>query len=178
PYTTLCRSDLVLSGEAVELDYGRLRITSRLYDVRDDRVRAITASAIGPREQRITQLVDELTKQLLSEHFGLRGLRLARVAAVTTDSLSALKAYLQGETAYRATRWSDAIPLFRQATTQDTAFALAHYRLATTAEWAADFGLVQTAAAAAYRHRRRLGEYDRLLVEAFQAWSAGEAATA
>ena len=62
-----------------------------------------------------------------------RGTRLTRLAALTTGSLDALKAYLGGERELRAGRYFDAMEGFQAAVDADPSFALAHYRLAAAA---------------------------------------------
>src|SRR4029077_4755733 len=88
------------------------------------------------------------------------------VASVTTSSLAAYKAYLDGEAAMRVGRADSALIAFQQATTLDTAFALAYYRLSAAAEWANRGALAVRAAQQAVRHSTRLAEHDRLLLQA------------
>jgi eukaryotic-like serine/threonine-protein kinase len=58
-----------------------------------------------------------------------------RVASVGTQSLLALKSFLQGEQFFRRAVWDSAIEHFQRAATLDTTFALAIRRLGTTRSW-------------------------------------------
>jgi hypothetical protein len=61
---------------------------------------------------------------------------MARLAALTTHSLPALKHFLRGETEFRRGNYTEAFEAFRLATAEDSTFALAHFRLAHAANWA------------------------------------------
>jgi TolB-like protein len=170
------RASLMVLGEITETD-GNIRVSARLYDLRGDG--PPTAVAVpGRRADQLAELVDQLSELILSQYLEGQGMRMASTAVLTTESFPALKAYLTGESDYRSSQWARAIQAFQQAVALDSTFALAHYRLASAAEWAARFDLVTPAADAAYRHRSRLGPHDRELVEAFHAWSHGDATTA
>ena len=52
------------------------------------------------------------------------------LAGVTTTSLTALKAFLEGEDRYRRAEYIDAAEAWERAVRSDSTFALAHYRLA------------------------------------------------
>src|SRR5436190_17663935 len=95
-----------------------------------------------------------------------------------TRSLPALKQYLVGEDQFRLSRYDEARAAFCEAIGLDPDFALAHYRHTAAA---AACGAAEDAVAAsreAVRHRDRLGNHDRLLLDAQAAWIAGEAETA
>jgi Tfp pilus assembly protein PilF len=104
--------------------------------------------------------------------------RLARLAALTTNSLAALKTYLQGEQEFRLGRHLPALDLFRRATIEDDSFALAYYRMASSLAAHALIGPARYASTEAHRHRGRLSEHDRLLLEAQHAWLHGQTAEA
>jgi tetratricopeptide (TPR) repeat protein/predicted Ser/Thr protein kinase len=117
--------------------------------------------------------------QLSASVYDLRvgpGERIARIAAVTTSSVPALKDYLTGEQAFRAGDFDVALESFRRATERDTSFALAYYRLSLAAEWSlGDADLVRSAAIEAARRSHRLSEHDGLLLKAFVADRRGDA---
>lgn len=133
-----------------------------------------TATAVGAPSD-LFRLVDQLTAQLLARRDGSPGDQLQRIAAVTTSSLPALKAYLQGEDHYRVGRYTVAFEEFQRAVAEDSAFALAHYRLAKTATWAAiwPWDSIVAGSGRAVRNGHRLSWRSRLLVEAFDAWMRG-----
>jgi tetratricopeptide (TPR) repeat protein len=87
------------------------------------------------------------------------------LAAITTRSMPALRAFLNGERLVVSGRWRAAADAFQLATTLDSTFWLAHWRYA----FARDFNAlpVDSAIRAKYRaHRHALPERDRLLIEA------------
>ncbi|MFN2565917.1 MAG: protein kinase [Gemmatimonadaceae bacterium] len=153
---------------------GRLRIMALLYD-RQQPVEAVAQASVEGGSDQIFALVDELTAELLAEHHGGRAGRLARLAAVTTSSLPALKAYLEGEGALRAGRSDRAMDAFQRAVAADSTFALAHYRLAVASNWFSAYEPARRAAERAVQLSGRLGEHDRLLLNAFLAWQRGSA---
>jgi tetratricopeptide (TPR) repeat protein len=111
-------------------------------------------------------LVDSVAVQLLAGRGSGPGARITQIAAVTTSSLPALKAYLEGEAHFRAGRFAPAVEAFREAVRADTMFALAYYRLSVAAEWALELNDAAEAADVAVRHARRLSEHDRSLLDA------------
>ncbi len=162
---------LFVLGDIIEAN-GRLELEASLYDGvgrLQGTGRASTATEAG-----IYGAVDEIAKQLaLSRRTGPTE-EITRVAAATTSSLPALKAYLAGEQLLRAGNFSAAVDSFQVAVATDTAFALAYYRLAIAAEWDQRAGLPERAAASAARYDARLTERSRALVEALLAWRNGE----
>jgi len=84
---------------------------------------------------RIDRLSDSLTVAVLREIGRYRRIDMARATSSPTTSLPALKAYLQGEQFYRATRWDSAQARFEHALSLDSMFALAYHRLAAVRQW-------------------------------------------
>ncbi|HEY0997020.1 MAG TPA: BTAD domain-containing putative transcriptional regulator [Gemmatimonadaceae bacterium] len=165
---------LFVTGEVVEAG-GALQVSAALYDAsRDDPLARATVSGTG---DSLFAMADLLTAQLLAQRPAGPAEQLQRVAAVTTPSLPALKAYLQGEEQYRTGRYAAAYESFQHALADDSAFALAHYRLAKTATWAGiwSWDSIVVGSGRAVRHERRLARRQRLLVEAFDAWMRGDA---
>lgn len=162
---------LYILGAVTELN-GKLTLSAMLHDTRTENAPTTQASVTGEK-QDVLELADQLTVRLLSERFREPANRLQRVAGLTTSSLPALKAYLAGESEYRASRWGGAIDWFKRALAEDSTYALAAYRLAAAAEWAADFGTARPATDLALRHRERLTRRDRSFLEGFAAWQAG-----
>jgi tetratricopeptide (TPR) repeat protein len=121
----------------------------------------------------IFALVDQLARSMLAHLPQTAGTRFSGVAAATTSSLPALKAYLAGETELRAGRYGGAADAFTHALVEDSTFALAAYRRAVAAEWLKDAALEGESITRAVRHRDRLPERDRLLVEAYEAGHLG-----
>jgi serine/threonine-protein kinase len=89
----------------------------------------VQASADGPADS-LTMIVDRLVARLLVKDAG----EWERVASHTSSSPRALRAYLDGQVAYRRARYNDAVRSFRRALELDSSFALAGLGLATAAE--------------------------------------------
>jgi tetratricopeptide (TPR) repeat protein len=151
----------VLLGEVVSMP-GRLIVTASLVDSRSGRVGA-PVSVDGPLDS-LPALVDRLTATMLTREAGEADHRLA---AATSTSLPALRAYLRARAEYRAGRFDQALEGFRQALAEDTTFALAAMGATRAAGWvpAAGFDDAQ-ALSAAWRHRDRLSGRDLTVLEA------------
>ncbi|MFV1988914.1 MAG: tetratricopeptide repeat protein [Gemmatimonadota bacterium] len=156
---------------------GQLQINASLYDVHDDSKPLGTSAATGS-DQQIFELVDQIAADLLTQFTGGPGARVRQIARVTTSSLPAFKAYLEGENAFRRGQFEAAVNAFQRATQLDTLYALSYYRLSVAAEWQTRTRLAQTAAEDALAHSTRLSERDRLLLEAHVAWRRGAYAEA
>ena len=164
---TYVRGTIVQSGDA-------LVVHASLFD--DEGCPLGTAEVTIPGEERILEGLDRLATQILVDHLGQRGDALTSDAALATRSLSALKAYLAGERAFRAARFEEAAREFGRAAVEDSTFALASYRMSLANLWAdrprtQPFDIDQMA----LRHSARLPERPRLLIEAYGAWRAGDA---
>jgi DNA-binding SARP family transcriptional activator/TolB-like protein len=150
---------------------GRLQATAGLYDGTGEQELSVQATATG--EGEVFDLVDELARQLLAAGQAGPGSRLSRLAARTTSSMPALKAYLVGERHLRAGRYYDAMESLQDAVTSDPTFALAYYRFAAAAGGCAMPELARQLADLGAEHRNRLSEHDRYLFDAQRAWLSG-----
>jgi tetratricopeptide (TPR) repeat protein len=148
---------------------GRLRLTASLYDSRPSS--RASASVEGPTD-RVFELVDSLASQLVAGWSG-QGSRLTAIAAVTTRSLPALKAYLEGESDFRAANFDAAVEAFQRAVKEDSLFALAWYRMSVAAEWLTRSDIAREGAEHALRLSDRLSEHDRQLLQALVATRRG-----
>jgi serine/threonine-protein kinase len=155
----------------------RLEVGASLYSTSDVGAPVARASASGVPDG-LFDVVDRVTAQLAVAHGTPATQRLARLAAVTTPSIDALKAYLEAQSAYRANDLYAAIPAYQRAVTADSTFALAWYGLASAASWMLQPRLEQQAAANAVRWSERLSERDRTLLAGFAAFSRGAADSA
>ena len=170
-------ADLFVLGSVTERN-DSVSIAAALYDATDTETQLTnTVTPFAPEDQ-VLVLVDAVAKSLVASRFRTEAERLSRVAALTTNSLDALKAYLAGEAEYRASRWVPAMDWFQRALGSDSTFALAAYRRASAAEWASQAEVSRAATALAMQHRARLGERDKFLLEAYDAWSRGRVAVA
>jgi DNA-binding SARP family transcriptional activator len=159
-----------LLGSVVEAG-GKLQATASLY--RGDGTAAASASASAATETDLFDLVDEIIRQLLASQKIAPGTRLGRIAALTTGSLDALRAYLQGERELRDGRYFDALERFQAAVDADPSFALAYYRLAAAAAGCALPDLAREFADRSHQHRARLSPHDHLVLSAQRAWLDG-----
>ncbi len=164
-------ADLVVLGNAVEVA-GQLHLDARLYRV-STTAEVANASVEGAAAEIFT-LIDRLAAELLTAQQQGSGARISRLAAVTTESFSALKAYLEGESAYRDGRVEAAARAFRSAVAEDPDFALAWYRLSIVSGWLVDAEGAAVAAMKAAENAGRLAPHDRQLVEAHAAYSCGD----
>lgn len=128
-------------------------------------------------------LIDQITVQAVEAarrdgEAGGDALPVPDVSALTTESLPALRVYLDGERLYRQSRFEQAIEPLERAVTLDSTFAMAHLRLAdayaSTLPTAINDVVTALAAVrkhlrAADRHGGRLPPRERALLEASMA---------
>lgn len=162
--------DLVSSG-------ARLQVAVTAYDVesgeRLDRVQVEGAAA----EDSSFALINRLTLQALRVLPRATDAELPQVdfARLTTDSIAALRAFLDGETHFRHEDYGPAIEAFDRAVAIDSTFALAHYRLSLAYGWRDNASGTGGHNRKAVEYADRLSERGRLLVEAHLAYSEGRA---
>ena len=118
------------------------------------------ASVQGPHTD-LSTLVDRLVAQLLTVSAGEEPQRLG---ALTSTSLPALRAYLDGQALYRRGRYGDALEQFGRALDADSTFALAGLGLALADGWVGTGHASERGRAAAWRSRDRLSARDRALL--------------
>lgn len=156
----------VLVGSAVAIGAG-VRLGVEVYDV--DTGAELGKAQVEGSTDDVFGLVDQLSidilQSLVSDPEGeIPGVNLARV---TTSSVSALRAFLEGEARYRHSDFEGARGHYEEAVAADSMFALAHYRLALTYGWIENVGsdLIASATRAASRGLDRLPEREVLLVQ-------------
>ena len=163
-----------LSGSVVAYG-GGLRVVARFVD--SPRLDPVT---IDGSESDLLRLTDRVAIALVSQL--LRGPDAARqrVAAGSTASLAAFKAYLRGDSAVHRGEFAEALLSYQRAVEMDSSFALAHHRVAflaldltPTSEW----DLSVREAAAALRHASRLPPREQLRVQALAARTRGDLRT-
>ena len=152
-------------GNLVEAG-GRMQITAALYDTEGDGAPIGEASVVGT-EDEMFEMVDALAADLLSGLSVGPAARVRRIAAVTTTSLPALKAFFEGEEQFRRGQFAASVASFQRAVAEDSTFALAHYRLSLVAEWALLDGPSHDAAEDAIRWADRLAPRDRRMLDAY-----------
>jgi serine/threonine-protein kinase len=162
-------AELFVLGDVVQIP-NRLRLSAAMYA--PGRAEPIARAEAEGEVGRLFELVDELTAQLLAGWSG-RQSRVSGIAAVTTASLPALKAYLEGEAALRDARFDQAIDAFQRAVATDSTFALAWYRLSIAGEWLTRDDVAGPAAERAAQLAGRLPERERRLLEAMRSGRRG-----
>lgn len=127
-------ADWIVSGSMTAAN-GRLRLTASAENVAAE-------GAAGPvvvegARDSLFSLVDRLTVELLRDGVIADAEQALPVelSRVTTSSLPALEAYLDGEREWRSARLRDAAEAFERAVRHDSTFALASYRLAIAQYW-------------------------------------------
>ena len=143
----------------------QIRLSVDIYDLESaDEIGS--AQAEGDPDDILT-LVDQLSvalaRELLGESADAVG-STGRIASITTGSLEALEAFLEGEQLIRRGQFVAAIEPLQRAVAIDSTFALAHARLGGAAAWASQGGVSTSAREAAGRHIDRLSAREAILV--------------
>ncbi len=158
----------------------QVRLQAALYDASSNSDSAQAVASVDGDSTQLFDLVDRLSRQLMVRRGSGIASRLGETAAITTGSLVALKAYLDGERRLRAAslevpKLDSAIAMFQQAVGEDSLFALAHYRMAVAAGWANRHALSTAAASRALTLSDRLNARDRRLLAAYVDFRRGAA---
>jgi tRNA A-37 threonylcarbamoyl transferase component Bud32/TolB-like protein/tetratricopeptide (TPR) repeat protein len=158
---SVLRGSLVQDGSTVRVDVG-------LYDTRNldpvakgitvaghrDSVRALTDSVVWAVLQRVWQRGEAPSPSL---------------AAVTTRSIPALRAFLDGERLFDQDSIGEAALAYSSAMTADSGFALAYFRYAFARSWFVDQTVESEVIEALRRQSHTLPERERLMAQAFLA---------
>ena len=120
------------------------------------------ASISGPVEG-LAGLIDQLAGQLLAVEAG----EDEQLALHTTRSLPALRAFLAGQAALRATDYTAALRQYELAVRRDSTFALAALHAGTLADRVFDTGASRRWLRLAWMNREALGSRDRLLLDTY-----------
>ncbi len=116
-----------------------IRVNADIYDL--DSQEKVAQSWIEGAEEDALELVGELSVDLTRKLLQATGkdlIQAPRAASLTTHSLPALRAYLEGEAAFRRTDFAGAVAAFERAVEVDSTFALAWYRLGDSYGWLED----------------------------------------
>ncbi|MBT8487762.1 MAG: hypothetical protein KJO65_02930, partial [Gemmatimonadetes bacterium] len=119
-----------------------VRFTASIYDLS-------TGSQVGEGGQvqgspdEVLALVDELTVEVMRSVLDATGQSSAqtfRLASLLTESVPALRHYLEGDAAFRRARFPAARESLERAIEEDSTFALAYWRLGETIGWEIGIG--------------------------------------
>jgi tetratricopeptide (TPR) repeat protein len=120
---------------------GGVRVAADVYDLSSgDKV--TQAYVEGPADSvlaMVGRLTVDLTRELLAST-GQQIMQAPRTAGITTESLEALRHYLDGEAAYRKADFATASAAFERAVEADSTFALAWYGLSNAYGWMENVG--------------------------------------
>lgn len=162
-----------ITGSVLEAG-GQIEIRAALYDESGDEE---NATSVRTNEEELLDALDRLARTLIAKRFRSVSGEFKRLAALTTNSTPALKAFLTGEAAFRKGDLDGAVRRFETAVTEDTTFALAHYRLSVAESWrprsSRDVTTVREARAAAQKYAERLSESLRAVLEAYVMYQGG-----
>jgi tetratricopeptide (TPR) repeat protein len=158
-------------GSVVQLG-SRLQINAALYD--GGGLERARAQVVVDGDTELMRGVDDLARQLVATELTDPANQLAGLAAATTHSLPALRAYLDGEFLLRDARPEAAIERLREAVTLDSTFALAWYRLARAAGWRGADSLNLLASARAFNRADSLPPRARTIVRAYHELRTGD----
>jgi len=124
---------LAVYGQLIGTGPDSVRLTATLLDVRTQR--RLGDIELHDVATRVDRLADSLTRALLRELDRTRPIGATRVASIGSNSLPALKAFLQGEQFLRRSEWDSAIGSYERAIAADSNLALAYNRLSLALGW-------------------------------------------
>ena len=150
----------LLTGEIAAAAAGRIALTASLVAVSDGRGGAPVR--VEGSADSLPQLVERLAVTLLARDASGGD----RTRAITTTSLPALRAYLNGRALYRRSRYRESATEFDRALSLDSTFALAGLGLSASAQWFGEPDQQYRGLTAAWRERARLSAPDRAALEA------------
>jgi serine/threonine-protein kinase len=134
----------VLTGSIIATG-GKARLTAELYDLAGKRL--ARAQIDGPTDS-VLVLADGLALAVLHEIWNSKEpLPSARSSAITSTSMDAIRAYLDGEKWYRRGKWDSAQVAYERAVSADSTFAIAWYKLASTLGWEGQVGTAASSVA-------------------------------
>ncbi len=162
----------IIQGSVIEAG-PEVRITAELVGV--DGVQLARVQVDGPADS-VLSLVDNLSVTLLQEVWRSQdGVPDLRLSAITTNSLDAIRAYLQGEQHFRRSEWDSAVVYLERAVTTDSSFALASFQLTHVYGWLDGHGSPRAleSLALAMRHATRLPRREQELVATHDLFERG-----
>jgi len=153
-----------------------LTIRATLY--RSDGSESGRAQVAAATPDSLPSVISAVVQRLVASELNAPGDTLGAIAAATTTSSRALRAYLDGERELRDARPAAAVDFFRRAVSEDSTFALAWYKLARAAKWSEVDSLNAVAAARAYALVHTLPNRTQAIVAAYYDLRLGSPARA
>jgi len=121
---------LVVFGSMMGIGADSVRVAATVVDAGETSV--LGDLEIRGTPERMDQLVDSLTVEILRSLSDTRQIGAMRHTSIGSRSMPALKAFLAGEQAFRRTAWDSARTHYRRAIELDSTFAMGHLRLGST----------------------------------------------
>jgi serine/threonine-protein kinase len=146
---------LAVYGRVVTAGADTVRLTATVLDVGNGR--SLGDIELRESAQRMDRLADSLTVRILGQLNQTRAIASVKQGSFGGTSLTALKAFLQGEQHYRRSDWDSAAVYYKRATEADSMFAPAMRRLSNAMAWNLSNG-EPGAAAAAYHYALTAGQ--------------------
>ncbi len=171
------KANSVLVGSLVSAG-NRVRISATLHGL--DGAELAMAQVDGAPDS-VLVLVDRLSADLVRSIWqSNEPLPSLRVSGITTNSMEAMRAFLDGERLYRRSVWDSAQLAFQRAIELDSTFSLAYLRLSSSIGWVGGYGSPRAieASDAARRFADRLPPRERSLVVTYNLFSRGNRAAA
>jgi serine/threonine-protein kinase len=165
----------VVLGNAVSTG-GRVRVTADLYSIDGER---LGRAQVDGSADSVLGVVDRLSLALLRDVWRSKEpIPNLRLASLTTDSIEALRSYLEGERHYRRLAWDSAQAAYTRAVEIDSTFALAHLRRAQALGWTGGYRSREShdAIGAGVRFGNRLPLRDRRLLAGYRLFDEGKPA--
>lgn len=165
-----------LVGSAVGVG-SEIRLVADVHDVESGR-EVGTASVEGSPDSVMT-LVDRLSVEVIQTILEAGGEDLPTVphaSSLTTSSMPALRAYLEGEAHFRQADFVEAVQAYERAIAEDSTFALASARAGLSWGWISAAGVEEARVhrERALRHADRLPARERILVRGTTAQARGD----
>ena len=154
---SILRGTLVRAGDNVRLDLGLYRT--------DGLAPLAEGITVSNHRDSIGQLTDSVAWGLLRQIWQRGEPPSPSLEAVTTRSLPALRAFLEGERKLAENRWDEASMAFQVAIQADSTFVMAHYRYYATEAWG-ERSVEPLTIDVVRRNLGLLPERDRLLITA------------
>ncbi len=123
-------SEFIL-GSIIEINE-TLQISASKYDSKGI---LVAKETIEGQKAQLASLIDDLTRALIADKLEKEGQELNSIAMMTSENLPALKAYLEGEQAYRKTDFNAAFEFFETAVSLDSTFSMAWLRMYSSRGW-------------------------------------------
>jgi TolB-like protein len=154
----------------------RMRLGAQIYSLEDES--SLASLQVEGSPDSLFALVDRLSIDVLAAIWQGNELPPGEVdlTRITTTSLPALKAFLEGESLLRRAEFDSAIAAYERAVAADSTFAFASYHLALAYTWMPESGtgdyfrLRGESFQRALRHADRLPEREALLLRAAVAY--------